>query len=77
MPEEIQNDRCYCDHCVFCGRVRGAIRRGDKKEMRAMLRDLLDRYEDAGEEITALRIMMSDLINPDPETAEEKGPTIQ
>jgi hypothetical protein len=75
MPEK--SERCYCEHCVFCGKVRGAMRRGDKKEMRATLRILLDRYEECGEEIGALKAMLASLINGDTDESEEKKETIQ
>jgi hypothetical protein len=75
-------ERCYCDHCVFCGKVRGAIRRGDKKEMRATMRDLLDRFEEQGRQMFMMKLSMEGMLRNQindalDESTEEKADTIQ
>lgn len=72
------NEKCHCPYCTFCGKVRGAIRRGDKKEMRAMLRELMVRYVDIGQEMMVLKSFVATVMSQEQgEATEEKADTIQ
>lgn len=43
--------KCDCPSCKFDSHIRVVIRRGDKKEMRAMIRDLMDTLDYLEEEL--------------------------
>lgn len=58
---EAKEKRCYCPRCKHDTRVRGVIRRGDKFEMRAMIRELHETCTEFGEEIDELQDMLHDL----------------
>jgi len=51
---EVKEKRCTCTRCKHDQRVRGVIRRGDKFEMRAMIRELHQINTDLGEELDDL-----------------------
>ena len=44
-------NRCDCPDCKSDSRIRGVLRRGDKKEMRAMIRELTGNLEFMEEEL--------------------------
>lgn len=61
MPDENKEKRCTCPRCKHDTRVRGVIRRGDKFEMRAMIRELHQTCTELGEEIDDLQEVIHSL----------------
>ena len=45
--------RCICEQCAWAAKVRGVIRRGDKFEMRTMIRELHETCQAFGKELDA------------------------
>lgn len=64
MPENTtpkREKRCTCSRCKQESRVNGVIRRGEKGEMRAMIRELHQTCTDLGEEIDEAQELIHEL----------------
>lgn len=48
---EPKEKRCYCPRCKWDSHIRGVIRRGEKYEMRAMIRELHEANIEMAEEL--------------------------
>jgi hypothetical protein len=69
---EAKEKRCNCPRCRQDTRVRGVIRRGDKFEMRAMIRELHELCTNLGEELDDLEEVLHRLTcNCDHENDEK------
>ena len=57
MPEP-KEKRCTCPQCKWDSHIRGVIRRGDKFEMRAMIRELHETNQSLGQELDAAQELL-------------------
>ncbi len=65
-------NQCNCPSCKFDSHVRGVIRRGDKKEMRAMIRDLSDMVDGMEEELEEAQNFIHHLTHDHEDVSEKK-----
>lgn len=58
---EPKEKRCTCPRCKHDQRVRGVIRRGDKFEMRAMIRELHETCTELADDLDNAEELIHDL----------------
>lgn len=68
----MSSQRCDCSDCKFGARLRGIIRRGDKKEMRSLIREMHDMLEFMEEELDNAHHFIHHLTHGDEEHQVEK-----
>ena len=69
MPEQAgtRAKPCDCPKCKWDAHIRGVLRRGDKKEMRATIRELHDTCTRLGNDVEDMHEMLHDMTHGDDE----------
>lgn len=65
-------NKCNCSNCILGARTRRVLRHGDKKEMRALIREMHDMLGFFDEELEGAQRIIHHLTHQPDETPETK-----